>query len=61
MKLMIKNQNPKSGFTIIEVTLVLGIAGLIFMMVFFVLPVLQRNQRDAQRKNDAAIILSSVR
>ena len=58
---MIKNQNPKSGFTIIEVTLVLGIAGLIFMMVFFVLPVLQRNQRDAQRKNDAAIILSSVR
>lgn len=58
---MIKNQNSKSGFTIIEVTLVLAIAGLIFMMVFFVLPVLQRNQRDAQRKNDAAIILSSVR
>ena len=42
----------KNGFTIIEVVLVLAIAGLIFLMVFIALPALQRNQRDTQRKND---------
>ena len=40
------------GFTIIEVVLVLAIAGLIFLMVFIALPALQRSQRDAQRKTD---------
>lgn len=40
------------GFTIIEVVLVLAIAGLIFLMVFIALPALQRSQRDMQRKND---------
>lgn len=48
------------GFTIIEVVLVLAIAGLIFLMVFIVLPALQRNQRDAQRKNDLARVISAV-
>jgi prepilin-type N-terminal cleavage/methylation domain-containing protein len=42
----------KKGFTIIEVVLVLAIAGLIFLMVFLALPALQRSQRDTQRKND---------
>lgn len=45
-------QQKEKGFTIIEVVLVLAIAGLIFMMVFIALPSLQRGQRDAQRKND---------
>ena len=51
-KLMYKNftQN-KQGFTIIEVVLVLAIAGLIFAMVFIALPALQRSQRDSQRKS----------
>lgn len=42
----------KKGFTIIEVVLVLAIAGLIFLMVFVALPNLQRTQRDTQRRND---------
>ncbi len=50
-----------NGFTIIEVVLVLAIAGLIFLMVFIGLPALQRSQRDRQRKNDAAIIAAAVR
>ena len=51
-KLRYKNftQN-KQGFTIIEVVLVLAIAGLIFAMVFIALPALQRSQRDSQRKS----------
>lgn len=46
----------KKGFTIIEVVLVLAIAGLIFLMVFLALPALQRGQRDAQRKNQMSLI-----
>ena len=48
-----KERNRSSqaeGFTIIEVVLVLAIAGLIFLMVFVALPALQRSQRDTQRK-----------
>ena len=48
-KSMIDN-NSMSGFTIIEVVLVLAIAGLIFLMVFIALPQLQRAQRDTQRR-----------
>lgn len=47
-----KQTEGKNGFTIIEVVLVLAIAGLIFLMVFIALPALQRGQRDAQRKSD---------
>lgn len=47
---------PAKGFTIIEVVLVLAIAGLIFLMVFIALPALQRGQRDAQRKQDLSRI-----
>src|ERR1700757_766377 len=47
---------PARGFTIIEVVLVLAIAGLIFLMVFIALPALQRGQRDAQRKQDLSRI-----
>ena len=54
-------QNPlPAGFTIIEVVLVLAIAGLIFLMVFIALPALQRNQRDTQRKNDISHLQDAI-
>jgi prepilin-type N-terminal cleavage/methylation domain-containing protein len=40
------------GFTIIEVVLVLAIAGLIFLIVFLAVPTLQRSRRDTQRRSD---------
>ena len=49
---MIFEGAKKKGFTIIEVVLVLGIAGLIFAMIFFALPTLQRNSRDTKRRED---------
>ena len=55
-----KQQHKKSGFTIIEVVLVLAIAGLIFLMVFIALPALQRNQRNTQRKNDASRLKDAI-
>ena len=53
--------SKKIGFTIVEVSLVLGIAGLIFMMVFIALPTLQRNQRDAQRREDMIILEDAIK
>lgn len=47
-----KQSDNSKGFTIIEVVLVLAIAGLIFLMVFIALPALQKGQRDTQRKQD---------
>lgn len=54
------NTNSKKGFTIIEVVLVLAIAGLIFLMVFVALPALQRSQRDTARRNDLARVDTSL-
>jgi|GEM_PF-103545 len=48
------------GFTIIEVILVLAIAGLIFLMIFIGLPMLQRAQRNTQREDDLSRFLSAV-
>ena len=62
LKLNYVKQQPikKPGFTIIEVVLVLAIAGLIFLMVFIALPALQRSQRDAQRKNDMSRLADAI-
>ncbi len=54
----IKNNNK--GFTIIEVLIVLAIAGLIMLIVFLAVPALQRNQRNNARNSDAARISAAV-
>lgn len=50
----------RGGFTIIEVVLVLAIAGLIFLMVFIALPALQRSQRDTQRRENMSALQTAV-
>lgn len=50
----------EEGFTIIEVLIVLAIAGLIILIVFLAVPALQRNSRNTQRTNDASLIAASV-
>lgn len=55
----LKKSNQK-GFTIIEVMIVLAIAGLILLIVFLAIPALQRNSRNTQRKNDAAAYIAAV-
>ena len=54
------SSSQKPAFTIIEVVLVLAIAGLIFLMVFIALPTLQRNQRDTRRKNDMSRLKTAM-
>lgn len=48
------------GFTIIEVLIVLAIAGLIILIVFLAVPALQRNSRNTQRKNDVSAIGGAI-
>lgn len=55
----LKNKN-QSGFTIIEVVLVLAIAGLIFLIVFIALPQLQASRRDQQRKTAAFTLMARM-
>lgn len=53
-------RNNEKGFTIIEVVLVLAIAGLIFLMIFIAWPALQKNQRDTAKKNDVAVVATAL-
>lgn len=58
---MLKNLKKRNeGFTIIEVLIVLAIAGLILLVVFLAVPALQRNSRNTQRKQDVGALLSAV-
>jgi prepilin-type N-terminal cleavage/methylation domain-containing protein len=50
----------REGFTIIEVMIVLAIAGLIMLIVFLAVPALQRNAHNTQYRSDAANYLSAV-
>lgn len=54
-------KQKQSGFTIIEVVLVLGIAGLIFLMAFIALPSLWISQRDAKRKSTVMEVISDLK
>jgi prepilin-type N-terminal cleavage/methylation domain-containing protein len=57
---MIKQIRKERGFTIIEVVLVLAIAGLIFLVVFLALPALQKSQRDTGRRQDVGKVVSGL-
>lgn len=57
MKTKLRDQK---GFTIIEVLIVLAIAGLILLIVFLAVPALQRNSRNTQIRNSAAAILGGI-
>jgi prepilin-type N-terminal cleavage/methylation domain-containing protein len=55
-----KNVKREDGFTIIEVLIVLAIAGLIMLIVFLAVPALQRNARNTSRKSDASSLASAL-
>lgn len=56
---MLKKSNQK-GFSIIEVLIVLAIAGLIMLIVFLAVPALQRNARNSGRSSDAQKFAAAV-
>jgi prepilin-type N-terminal cleavage/methylation domain-containing protein len=55
-----KLKQDQKGFTIIEVMIVLAIAGLIMLVVFMAVPALQRNSRNTQAKSEASSILGAA-
>jgi|ERR1039458_5946878 prepilin-type N-terminal cleavage/methylation domain-containing protein len=55
----LKKSNSE-GFTIIEVMIVLAIAGLILLIVFLAVPALQRNARNTQRGTDIGSIVGAI-
>lgn len=58
---MFKNLKKRAeGFTIIEVLIVLAIAGLIMLIVFLAVPALQRNSRNTAIKNDVGNVLAGI-
>jgi prepilin-type N-terminal cleavage/methylation domain-containing protein len=54
-----KKVNQK-GFSIIEVLIVLAIAGLIMLIVFLAVPALQRNTRNQSRQSDASKLVAAI-
>lgn len=50
----------EEGFTIIEVMIVLAIAGLIMVIVFIAVPQLQRNSRDRRRQDTVGRIKAEL-
>jgi prepilin-type N-terminal cleavage/methylation domain-containing protein len=50
----------EKGFTLIEIVLVLAIAGLIMVIVFLALSGAQKNRRDTQRKSDNARLMAQL-
>lgn len=60
MKNIKKLRNQNEGFTIIEVLIVLAIAGLIMLIVFLAVPALQRNSRNTARKSDVGRVGAAI-
>jgi prepilin-type N-terminal cleavage/methylation domain-containing protein len=55
-----KIKKDNKGFTIIEVLIVLAIAGLILLVVFLAVPALQRNSRNTQLNSAVSSVLAGV-
>lgn len=55
-----KHEQPNQGFTIIEVMIVLAIAGLIMLVVFLAVPAVQRNGNNTTKRSDVSNALGAV-
>ncbi len=53
-------KRKEEGFTIIEVMIVLAIAGLIILVVLLAVPALQRSSRNTTIKNDASAVAGAI-
>lgn len=57
---MNRPRQAESGFTIIEVLIVLSIAGIILLLTFEAIPALTRSSRNSERKQDISKILQAT-
>ena len=59
-KLRDQKASDQKGFTIIEVMIVLAIAGLIILIVLLAVPALKRNGRNTALKNDVGSVTGGI-
>lgn len=59
MRNLLKRQNEK-GFTLIEIVIVLAIAGLIFVIIFIAIGSAQRSRRDQQRRDTVGQYFAAI-
>jgi prepilin-type N-terminal cleavage/methylation domain-containing protein len=59
MRLNIKKRLNNKGFTIIEVMIVVAIAGLIMVILFIAVPQAQKSQRDTYRRHYVGLLMHS--
>lgn len=57
---LLKGRKTDGGFTLIEIVIVLAIAGLIFVIVFLAVGQAQASRRDTARRSDASRFAASV-
>lgn len=55
-----RQTSKTAGFTITETLIVVAVAGLILLLVLQAVPILQRNSRNNQRKQDIQTILEGI-
>ena len=61
MRIKVSNLIKKDkGFTLIEIVLVLAIAGLLLVIVFLAVSGAQKSRRDSQRKNDVSTVAAQL-
>ena len=60
IRTLFSTSKQAKGFTLIEIVLVLAIAGLILVTVFLAVSGAQKSRRDAQRKNDVARVVAAL-
>lgn len=60
LQALFRGSKPNKGFTLIEVVIVLAIAGLIFVVVFLAVGAAQRGRRDSERQQAASRLLAAV-
>jgi prepilin-type N-terminal cleavage/methylation domain-containing protein len=60
MQLVAKHNRRKSGFTIIEVMIVLAIAAFILSVIFLAIPALRRNARNVTRKHAVELTAGAI-
>lgn len=53
-------KHHRQGFTIIEVMIVLAIAGIILLIIFLAVPALRRSARNYERRTDAGNVAAAI-
>jgi prepilin-type N-terminal cleavage/methylation domain-containing protein len=55
-----KIKNNQSGFTIVEIMIVMAIIGMMLLAMLLVVPSLRRNARNKQRRDDVGSVISAI-